>query len=133
MNAFSGYNQIWVAEEDEKKTTFVMERDLYCSNMMPFGLKKIGAIHQHLVNKIFKNQIRRNINIYVDNMLIKNTKANHHIADLKDEIKWYQMKFNPNKCTLNIIFEKFLNFMVTRREIEGNPIKIREFLKMKHS
>ena len=54
MNTFSDYNQIRMAPEDEKKTTFITDRDLYCYKIMPFGLKNASAIYQHLVNKIFK-------------------------------------------------------------------------------
>ena len=42
MDAFSGYNQIKMAEEDQEKTTFITSQGLYCYRVMPFGLKNAG-------------------------------------------------------------------------------------------
>ena len=53
MDAFSGYNQIKMAEEDQEKTTFITSQWLYCYKVMPLGLKNAGAIYQRLVNKMF--------------------------------------------------------------------------------
>ena len=50
MDAFLGYNQILMKEEDQEKITFVTSQGLYCYKAMPFGLKNIGATHQRLVN-----------------------------------------------------------------------------------
>ena len=71
MDAFSGYNQIQMAEEDQKKTAFITNQGLYCYRVMPFGLKNAGATHQRLVNQMFSKQIGRNVEVYVDDMLIK--------------------------------------------------------------
>ncbi|KAG1338806.1 putative RNA-directed DNA polymerase [Cocos nucifera] len=60
-----------MALEDEEKTAFVTDRDLYCYRVMPFGLKNTGATYRCLVNKIFKEQIGRNMEMYVDDMLVK--------------------------------------------------------------
>ena len=54
MDAFSGYNQMLMAEEDQEKTAFVTSQRLYCYRVMPFGLKNVGATYQRLVNQIFK-------------------------------------------------------------------------------
>lgn len=49
--------------------------------VMPFNLKNVGATYQHLVNKIFKEQIEQNMEIYVDNMLVKCKIARTHVED----------------------------------------------------
>ena len=71
MDAFSGYNQILMAEENQEKTAFVTSQGLYCYRVMPFGLKNAEATYQRLVNQMFKKQIRRNVEVYVDDMLVK--------------------------------------------------------------
>ena len=71
MDTFSGYNQIKMAEEDWEKTAFVTSQGLYCYKVMPFGLKNAGATYQRLVNKMFSKQIGRNMEVYVDDMLVK--------------------------------------------------------------
>jgi hypothetical protein len=83
-DAFSGYNQIQMAEEDQEKTSFITDRALYCYQVMPFGLKNAGATYQRLVNKMFEKQMGRNVEVYVDDMLVKSVKALDHVSDLKE-------------------------------------------------
>ena len=135
MDAFSGYNQIRMAPEDEERTTFITERGLYCYKVMPFGLKNAGATYQRLVNKIFQDQIGRNMEVYVDDMLVKSIEAEEHIKDLQEAfgtLKKHRMKLNLTKCAFGVASGKFLGFMVTQRGIEANPEKIKAILDMKH-
>ena len=71
MDAFSGYNQIKMEEVDQEKTSFVTSQGLFCYKVMPFGLKNARATYQRLMNKIFVHQIGRNVQVYVDDMLVK--------------------------------------------------------------
>jgi hypothetical protein len=133
MDAFSGYNQIHMSELDEEKTSFITDRGLYCYNMMPFGLKNAGATYQRLVNRMFSDQIGRNVEVYVDDMLVKSRKAISHLADLEETfntLRRYQMKLNPAKCAFGVSLGKFMGFMVSSRGIETNPEKIRAVLEM---
>ena len=51
---------------------------------MPFGLKNVGVTYQRLVNKMFNNQIGRNMEVYVDDMLVKSKEELTHLDDLKE-------------------------------------------------
>ena len=82
MDAFSGYNQILMKEEDQEKTAFFTSQGLYCYKFMSFGLKNVGATYQRLVNQMFNKQIGRNMEVYVDDMLVKSREAKTHLADL---------------------------------------------------
>ena len=84
MDAFSGYNQIRMASEDKEKTAFITNLGLYCYRVMPFDLKNAGATYQRLVNKIFKEQIGRNMEVYVDDMLVKSKSLINHVVDLEE-------------------------------------------------
>jgi ribonuclease HI len=133
MDAFSGYNQILMDEADQEKTSFITDRGLYCYTVMPFGLKNAGATYQRLVNRMFKDQIGKNIEVYVDDMLVKSKRAEDHLKDLQqtfDVLKKYGMKLNPAKCTFGVSSGKFLGFMVSERGIEANPEKIRAIIDM---
>ena len=79
MDVFIGYNQIWMASEDKEHTAFVTDKGIYCYKIMPFNLKNIGATYQRLVNKIFKAQIRQNMKVYVDDMLVKSLQILDHV------------------------------------------------------
>ena len=73
-----------MAPEDEEKTSFITNQGLFCYRIMLLGLKNAGATYQRLVNKIFKEQIDRNMKVYVDNMLVQSKTVKHHITDLKE-------------------------------------------------
>ena len=79
MDAYLGYNQIRMTSEDKEKTSFFTERGSYCYKVMPFGLKNVGATYQRLVNKLLKQQIWRNMEVYVDDMLVKSQATLDHI------------------------------------------------------
>ena len=82
MDAFSGYNQIKMNEEDQEKTSFVTSQGLVCYKVMSFGLNNAGATYQRLMNKMFAHQIGRNVQVYVDDMLVKSLRKNDHLNDL---------------------------------------------------
>ena len=58
-------------EVDQEKTSFIISQGLFCYKVMPLGLKNAGATYQRLMNKMFASQIRRNVQVYVDDMLVK--------------------------------------------------------------
>ncbi|KAI5322908.1 hypothetical protein L3X38_031980 [Prunus dulcis] len=84
MDAYSGYNQIMMHEDDKAKTSFIIERGTYCYKVMPFGLKNAGATYQRLVSKIFKEQIGKTMEVYVDDMLVKAPARADHIKNLAE-------------------------------------------------
>lgn len=116
--------------ENEEYTAFVTNKGTYCYKVISFSPKNVRTTYQCLVNKIFKDQIGRNMQVYVDNMLVKSNEEADHIIDLEEAFDnlHLQIKLNPSKCTFGIIAEKFLSFMVTRCGIEMNPEKIQAII-----
>ena len=82
MDAFFGYNQIRMDEVDQEKTFFVSSQGLFCYKVMPFGLKNVGATYPRLVNYMFHPQIGWNVEVYVDDMLVKSQDEGEHLDDL---------------------------------------------------
>ena len=133
MDAFSSYNQISMDPDDREKTSFVTAQGTYCYRVMPFGLKNARATYQRLVNRMFQKQIGTTMEVYIDDMLVKSTTAELHIAHLSEAfqiLRNYNMKLNPAKCAFGVSAEKFLGFIVNHREIEANPDKIKVVLDM---
>ena len=64
MEAFSGYNQIKMVQEDEEHTTFILDKSLYYCKVISFGLKNARATYQRMVKKMFQHQIKRNMEVY---------------------------------------------------------------------
>ena len=82
MDAFSGYNQIRMDEANQKNTSFVTSQGLFYYKVMPFSLKNAGATYQRLVNHMFRSQIRRNVEVYVNDMLVKSQDEGKHLDNL---------------------------------------------------
>ena len=82
---------------------------------------------------MFAHQIGRNVQVYVDDMLVKSRRGDDHLDDLKetfDTLRSYDMKLNLSKCAFGVMAEKFLRFMVSQRGIEVNPNKIWAIIEM---
>ena len=127
MDVFSDYNQIRMDEVDQEKTPFVTSQGLFYYKVMPFGLKNASATYQRLMYKMFANQIETNVQVYVDDMLVKSRREDNHLEDLKetfDILCSYNMKLNPSKCAFGVMVGKFLGFMVSQRGIEANRIRL---------
>lgn len=91
---------------------FITDRRLYYK-VMPFRLKNVGATYQRLINEMFKSQIGRNIEVCVDDILVK-----------------HMMKLNSSKCAFRVSARKFLMFMASQRGIEVNPKKVKAVVDM---
>ena len=136
MDTFSGYNQIKMNEDDQERTSFVTSQGLFCYKVMPFEIKNTGAMYQRLMNKMFTHQIGRNVQVYVDDMLLKSLRENNQLDDLQEtfDTLWsYNMKLNPSKCVFGVTAGKFLGFIVSHRGIEVNPEKVWAIMELKPS
>ena len=134
MGAFSGYNQIQMDEADQEKTSSITSQGLFCYKVMPFDLKNARATYQKLVNHMFRPQIGWNVEVYVDDMLVKSLDRGKHLHDLQetfDILRQYNMKLNPSKCAFRVSSGKLLRFMVSHRRIKANLDKIQAILEMK--
>ncbi|XP_073041966.1 uncharacterized protein [Primulina eburnea] len=123
----------WLSNVDQDKASFIIAGGTFCYVVMPFGLKNAGATYQRLMNLVFQKQIGRNVEEYVDDILIKTREGSHFIDDLAETfttLKQYGIKLNPRKCVFGVKSGKFLGFLVTDRGIEVNPEKIKAIMDM---
>ena len=82
---------------------------------------------------MFKKQIGRNMEVYVDDMLVKSKEEEDHLDDLKEmfnTLRQYSMKLNSSKYVFGVSSGKFLGFIVSQRGIEENPEKVKAILEM---
>ncbi|GAA0186737.1 hypothetical protein LIER_34025 [Lithospermum erythrorhizon] len=87
---------------------------------MAFGLKNVGAMYQRMVNKVFSTQIGRNMEIYVDEMLIKSRVVKHHEANLRESfenLRRNKLRLSPNKCVFGVTSRKVIGYMISQRGI----------------
>ena len=122
-----------MSEEDQEKTAFITDRNVYCYTTMIFRLKNARVTNQHLVNCIFQEQISRNVETYVDSILLKSKTTVIFLSNMKEIfgiLRGTQMMLNPKKYIFRIISKKFLSYLVSRKGIEANLDKIKAIQEM---
>lgn len=120
MDAYSCYNQIKMDPLDASKTTFMTSNKNYHYEVMSFGLKNAGATFQRSLDKIFEKQIGRNLEVYIDDLVVKTKEGDKHEEEFKEimqQVRKYNMRLNPTKCTFGVQAGKFMGFLLTRKGI----------------
>nr|GEW51205.1 hypothetical protein [Tanacetum cinerariifolium] len=115
-----------MAKDDEEKTSFITSQGVFCYSKMPFGLKNVRVTYQRLVDKAFQKQIGRNLEVYMDDLLIKSRTKHEIIRDMKETIKTLRetnMKLNPKKCTFKIEEGTFLGYKVNTEGTMSRPTR----------
>jgi hypothetical protein len=133
LDAFSGYHQIKMAREDKEKTAFITPCGVYCYVCMPFGLKNTGATFQRLMRKALGAQMGRNVEAYVDDIVVKTRESHTFIEDLEEtfaNLRKVNIRLNPAKCAFGVPSGKLLGFLVSHHGIEANPNKVKAIEEM---
>ncbi|GJZ14995.1 reverse transcriptase domain-containing protein [Tanacetum coccineum] len=115
LDVYKGYLQIQMAKEDEEKKTFITSQGIFCYSKMPFGLKNTRATYQRLVDKAFQKQVGQNLEVYMDNLVIKIRTEQEVIRDIEETFKTLReinMKLNPKKCAIGMREGTFLGYKV---------------------
>ena len=95
---------------------------------MPFGLKNVGSTYQRMMMRIFESQLGKNIEIYIDDMVVESKVISEHLGDLGnilEVLRKYKLPLNASKCSFGMGSGKFLSYMVTHRGIEVNLDQIK--------
>ena len=133
MDKFLGYNQIQLAEEDQDKTSSTTLWGTYYYVVIPFNLKNAGATYQCAMMAIFHNMIHIDVEVYVDDILVKSrTRAEHPraLARILQRSREHSLKMNPKKCVFGVSSDKLLGFIVSKRGIEIDPNKAKVIAEM---
>nr|GFA43926.1 reverse transcriptase domain-containing protein [Tanacetum cinerariifolium] len=110
-DAYKGYHQIQFAKVDKEKTTFHTRHGVYCYTKMPFGLKNADATYQRLTDKAFEGQVGRNIEVYIDDLVVKSHTEAEMVRDNEETFRTLRkvnMKLNPKKCSFGLAEGVFL-------------------------
>ena len=115
LDAYSGYHQIRLYGPDEK-TAFITPFGCFCYVTMPFGLKNAGATFMRMIQKCLLTQISQNVEAYMDDIVVKSRKSSDLLTDLAEtfaNLRRYDIKLNPSKCTFGVPGGKLLGFLVS--------------------
>ena len=123
LDVFQGYHQIPLALGDQEKIVFVTPTGNYYYKVMPFGLKNAGSTYQRMMTRMFEPQLDKNIEVYIDDMVVKNKVVSKHVGDLGnifEILRKHKLCLNASKCSFGMGLGKFLGYMVTHHGIEVN-------------
>ena len=96
--------------------------------MISFGLKNVGSTNQRMITRMFEPQLGKNIEDYIDDMVVKSKALFKHVGDLGnifEILRKHELHLNASKCSFGVGSGKFLGYMVTHWEIEVNPDQIK--------
>ena len=85
---------------------------------MHFGLKNPGSTYQRIMARMFKPQLGKNIEVYIDDMVVKSKFEFEHVNNLRnifEILRRYKLRLNASKCSFGVGPGKFFGFMVTHR------------------
>ena len=117
-----------MALDDQEKTSFITPTGNYHYKVMPFGLNNAGFTYQRMMTRIFKPQLGKNIEVYIDDMVVKSKMESKHVSDLEnilEILRKHKLCLNPSKCSFDISSGKFLDYMVTQCGIEVDPDQVK--------
>ena len=121
LDAFQGHHQILLALDDQENTNFLTSTGNYHYKVMPFGLKNAGSTYQRMMIRMFEPQLGKNIEVYIDDMVVKSKVEFEHISDLRnifEILRKHKLRLNAAKFSFGIGSGKFLGYMVTHCGIE---------------
>jgi hypothetical protein len=99
-DCYSGYHQIALKEENQAKTAFITPFGAYAYKTMSFGLKNAGATYQRAIQLCFADQLHRNVEAYVDDVVVKTRDHDSFIPDIEETFnsqRNFRWKLNPTK------------------------------------
>jgi hypothetical protein len=111
-------------ESDQLVTSFITLFGMFCYVMMSFGLRNAGATYQRCMQHIFGDHIRRTVEAYIADIIVKTRKANDLVRDLRvafDGLRANGVKLNPEKCIFRVPRGMLLGYIVSQRGIEPHP------------
>jgi len=128
LDGFSGYNQVLVSQDDRKKTAFTTPWGTYEYIRIPFGLLNVGATFQRAMDYVFRDLVRKIIEIYQDDLTVFSKNRKDRINHLRQEFercKRYGISLNPKKTVLGVTEGKLLGHIVSKEGIQVYPERIK--------
>jgi hypothetical protein len=114
-------------ESDQLAISFITPFGMYCYVTMSFGLRNAGATYQRCMQHVFGDHIRRTVEAYIDDIVVKTRKADDLVSDLRiafGYLRANRVKLNPEKCVFGVPRGMLLGYIVSQRGIEANPKKV---------
>ena len=113
---------------NQEKAAFVTPTRNYHYKVILFELKNAGSTYQRMMTRMFEPQLDKNIEIYIDDMVVKSKVVSEHVGDLEnifEILRKHKLCLSASKCSFGVGSGKFLGYMVTHCGIEVNPDQVK--------
>ncbi|GKC91698.1 hypothetical protein Tco_1152347 [Tanacetum coccineum] len=120
-----------MAEDDEEKTEFHTDEGVYCFTHMPKELKNPAARLQRMMEKVLADQRGRNVEIYLEEIIIKSKNKQDQVQDVEEtlrKLKRVNNKIDPITSLFKVNEGRFLGHMVTREGVRADPEKVKTII-----
>ncbi|MCO5603742.1 hypothetical protein L7F22_057894 [Adiantum nelumboides] len=131
-DGYSGYFQIRIAAEDQKKTTFVTPWRCFAYRGMPFGLTNAPATFQRFVTHVFQPFFGKSIRVFIDDFFIYSSRALHleKVNEGLARLQSFGGQLNVDKCHIAENQVTLLGHVVSSRGIEADPGKVQALVSL---
>jgi hypothetical protein len=132
LDAYLGYDKIPLVVADQPATTFITPFGCFCYVKISFGLKNARSTYQRCMPSCFKGQIGCNLEVYVNDIVVKTQQNNSLIADPEEtfaNLRRFNIKLNLEKCIFGVPRGKLLGYIITKHDFKANLAKSRPSLK----
>ena len=133
LDPYLGYNHILMYPPNEPKIDFITPYDMYCYKVMLFGLKNVRATYQRMISRVFEPLLGRNVEVYIDDILVKSKSKRDQRAHLREAfylLRQHRLRLNPSKYAFAIGPGNFLGFLVSQRGIDMASGQVRAITQM---
>ena len=117
-----------------EKTSFIIPWGTYCYKVMPFGLKNASATYQRVATTLLHDLIHKEVEVYVDDMIVKSKDREGHITALRkffERIQFYKLWLKSKEAHFRNHIQKIVRVYGRPRGIEVDPDKIKAIEEMK--
>ena len=123
-----------MSSKDAAKIAFRTPIGNFYYIVMPFDLENAKATYQRAITTIFHDMMHKEIEDYVNDIVLKSKIKEDHLAILRkvfERCRLYKLRMNPLKCAFGVTAGKFLGFLVYQRGIDVDPSKVQAIATMK--